>query len=306
MRGTGSSPLTRGKRPPRPAALALCGLIPAHAGKTIPYQARGPPGRAHPRSRGENCYNLVTALLRVGSSPLTRGKHLLVGVEAQGRGLIPAHAGKTAAFTACGVGRRAHPRSRGENCWAWSGSLRGGGSSPLTRGKQNWWHDLEVAAGLIPAHAGKTMRRPRRRGTFRAHPRSRGENQIKRSGLSRTRGSSPLTRGKPRSRRRRPGACRLIPAHAGKTYSPLSTQLRARAHPRSRGENRRRFSWVSRGAGSSPLTRGKRRLASRAWGRTGLIPAHAGKTTAVSTGAPTSRAHPRSRGENPSTSRATA
>ena len=54
----------------------------------------------------------------------------------------------------------------------------------------------------------------------------------------------------------------------------------------------------SKGAGSSPLTRGKPglhlqpRLASR------LIPAHAGKTLAAVEWAPRGEAHPRSRGEN--------
>ena len=50
----GSSPLTRGKLIPRPAALALCGLIPAHAGKTLLESKLELLKRAHPRSRGEN------------------------------------------------------------------------------------------------------------------------------------------------------------------------------------------------------------------------------------------------------------
>ena len=50
--------------------------------------------------------------------------------------------------------------------------------------------------------------------------------------------------------------------------------------------------------GSSPLTRGKpRRARTSCWPR-GLIPAHAGKTRLSSRAAASSRAHPRSRGEN--------
>ncbi len=51
-------------------------------------------------------------------------------------------------------------------------------------------------------------------------------------------------------------------------------------------------------AGSSPLTRGKRRLRGRRICRVGLIPAHAGKTTRTPPQAMRTAAHPRSRGEN--------
>ena len=51
-------------------------------------------------------------------------------------------------------------------------------------------------------------------------------------------------------------------------------------------------------SGSSPLTRGKLVRALVHIGYLGLIPAHAGKTPWRALGAPASRAHPRSRGEN--------
>ena len=50
--------------------------------------------------------------------------------------------------------------------------------------------------------------------------------------------------------------------------------------------------------GSSPLTRGKQPAPPRSTGRSGLIPAHAGKTIFVEITPQTGRAHPRSRGEN--------
>mgnify|MGYP000962917541 CR=1 FL=1 len=70
------------------------------------------------------------------------------------------------------------------------------------------------------------------------------------------------------------------------------------AHPRSRGENFRSVMREARAAGSSPLTRGKLRERDVGSRRTGLIPAHAGKTRARSPRRSRSRAHPRSRGEN--------
>ena len=51
---SGSSPLTRGKPVLTPPLIAEVRLIPAHAGKTGHRRGCAPPGRAHPRSRGEN------------------------------------------------------------------------------------------------------------------------------------------------------------------------------------------------------------------------------------------------------------
>ena len=152
------------------------------------------------------------------------------------------------------------------------------GSSPLTRGKQGDGPFRLPERGLIPAHAGKTMRPAYRRSRRKAHPRSRGENQTHTRVRQTTGGSSPLTRGKPLTQFKLSGSDGLIPAHAGKTSRPRLRSRRQRAHPRSRGENVegghfRPFRW-----GSSPLTRGKR---SRLWKwcrRRRLIPAHAGKT----------------------------
>ena len=93
--GRGSSPLTRGKPSWRWAIPDVYGLIPAHAGKTKSDADPGRVERAHPRSRGENMYPSTYASAAAGSSPLTRGKRGRSSVRRRGRGLIPAHAGKT-------------------------------------------------------------------------------------------------------------------------------------------------------------------------------------------------------------------
>ena len=131
-----------------------------------------------------------------------------------------------------------------------------------------------------------------------AHPRSRGEND--RAGRRRRceRGSSPLTRGKPRRRQPVPDRRGLIPAHAGKTTATTSTERRPRAHPRSRGENRCRRSMARSSTGSSPLTRGKQETLNEGGVKARLIPAHAGKTINSRGGGICAWAHPRSRGEN--------
>ena len=90
----------------------------------------------------------------------------------------------------------AHPRSRGENRpkhWPVAAVM---GSSPLTRGKQRIGLQSEEELGLIPAHAGKTLRSARLSWPIWAHPRSRGENGDDLCVLSTEAGSSPLTRGK--------------------------------------------------------------------------------------------------------------
>ena len=91
--GQGSSPLTRGRHR-RDVFLAVeVGLIPAHAGSTIPRDG------------------IVRD--KVGSSPLTRGRLSVTGFTVCDPGLIPAHAGSTRAGSTTGRRRRAHPRSRG-------------------------------------------------------------------------------------------------------------------------------------------------------------------------------------------------
>ena len=92
--------------------------------------------RAHPRSRGENALHPDEVMNALGSSPLTRGKLLGADRALGGRGLIPAHAGKTSPGRRSHPYCRAHPRSRGENQQAAIEEQKAKGSSPLTRGKR--------------------------------------------------------------------------------------------------------------------------------------------------------------------------
>ena len=217
----GSSPLTRGKLHRGRRLELQAGLIPAHAGKTLP-PARSPSKiGAHPRSRGENARYYRDGNHVQGSSPLTRGKLRFFDPEAGEAGLIPAHAGKTGAGAGCASAFGAHPRSRGENIDGSGAGAGVPGSSPLTRGKRGHESPRRRRPGLIPAHAGKT--RPRRRGRPPpgAHPRSRGENGSPKVDGESAAGSSPLTRGKRPRVVREPHAAWLIPAHAGKTLPDL-------------------------------------------------------------------------------------
>ena len=176
------------------------------------------------------------------------------------------------------VRAEAHPRSRGENLEETSLLASCPGSSPLTRGKPTEVSRQLSPARLIPAHAGKTNLGCNRCARHGAHPRSRGENRREVSETLARSGSSPLTRGKLGRFAVWRFAGRLIPAHAGKTPGGAGGAALWAAHPRSRGENLKPAAEKLEATGSSPLTRGKPLDRSSAWLRTGLIPAHAGKT----------------------------
>ena len=257
----GSSPLTRGKHVELLLCLFELGLIPTHAGKTLSTPRSGIHRRAHPHSRGENVCVTCKRCPKLGSSPLTRGKHTQPDNLPLERGLIPAHARKTECkldrCSAC----RAHPRSCEENTDQSLMSTSGKGSSPLTRGKLRLGGRLDAVVGLIPAHAGKTTCCRQAKPLEWAHPRSRGENKQLLVAAASQRGSSPLTRGKHHQEAERPNPHRLIPAHRRKTGSAGGRDRPRSAHPRSRGENCAHPVGQRYVLGSSPLTRGKRRSA---------------------------------------------
>ena len=298
----GSSPLTRGKPGIHHGTPVKLRLIPAHAGKTRLAASCSSTERAHPRSRGENPAPSLGSAPRAGSSPLTRGKPHRFTISRKKMRLIPAHAGKTSSLSRGTVRPLAHPRSRGENVATTYTVGTRRGSSPLTRGKRRAHRPRSGNARLIPAHAGKTAPKYSRVMGSPAHPRSRGENERSEARRDRRNGSSPLTRGKPGGPRRVPARRRLIPAHAGKTGLRDRTRAGYRAHPRSRGENITSAVKPRPDDGSSPLTRGKRVPRGLGGWRSGLIPAHAGKTRTAWLRSWACPAHPRSRGENPAPS----
>ena len=156
--------------------------------------------------------------------------------------------------------------------------LRAGNPLTLTRGALGVGKSTIFDNGLIPAHAGSTMRHPPPMTPLWAHPRSRGEHH--------------LIIGKPQLQQG------LIPAHAGSTYSwPLESRS-VRAHPRSRGEHGSAYLGGLLFRGSSPLTRGAQSPRQHWPGRGGLIPAHAGSTALSEWEHRGGWAHPRSRGEH--------
>ena len=294
----GTSPLTRGKPNGLSGFGDEQGNIPAHAGKTLAQRPARTSTTEHPRSRGENGTVSVAAGGSDGTSPLTRGKRRASTARPICTGNIPAHAGKTLALACRPLDVTEHPRSRGENAENTVTVPSVGGTSPLTRGKlERQQHSAEQIRN-IPAHAGKTHPHPDTQQRHQEHPRSRGENTLANPAFMDKRGTSPLTRGKRRSRASSGVTVRNIPAHAGKTAQLAVTARAAQEHPRSRGENAARLLSISRQIGTSPLTRGKRERMPQEVVDAGNIPAHAGKTRAKTRRVPHPEEHPRSRGEN--------
>ncbi len=199
-----------------------------------------------------------TSCTRLGSSPLARGAPRST-------------ANRTPSSPA-------HPRSRGEHDPCDVRARHQAGSSPLARGAHRRHERARRGPGLIPARAGSTCRRSRRRARCPAHPRSRGEHLEADVLRVEWQGSSPLARGARCERDPRVVAGRLIPARAGSTRPrPVPTQS-AGAHPRSRGEHVASGSGRRQLAGSSPLARGALPHQRCRGHRGGLIPTRAGST----------------------------
>ena len=159
----GSSPLTRGGPEPCRGGVANGGLIPAYAGRTRAMPGRSCQWWAHPRLRGaDSAFHLPTPGLD-GSSPLTRGGLIAGAWRPSSVGLIPAYAGRTRGARQLQRFRKAHPRLRGADRAKARSVLLSSGSSPLTRGGRGTATHLLAEYGLIPAYAGRTRPRARRR-----------------------------------------------------------------------------------------------------------------------------------------------
>ena len=155
------------------------GLIPARAGNTRTHRPPGSSNGAHPRSRGEHRGYLLTSHHDMGSSPLARGTLAAPRRRPRYSGLIPARAGNTQLSPPVAPLNGAHPRSRGEHPFGFGCFVRSSGSSPLARGTPDGRRSASSCGGLIPARAGNTRLGVARRGSSWAHPRSRGEHDLR-------------------------------------------------------------------------------------------------------------------------------
>ena len=192
-------------------------IIPAYAGSTHSSSSPRFGPWDHPRIRGEHRYVEMTLHKNGGSSPHTRGAHHQRRRVGPDEGIIPAYAGSTIRPPSRSRRRGDHPRIRGEHSWPVDVGGAEGGSSPHTRGAPTFSAMLSPPLGIIPAYAGSTRHAVLRNSTFRDHPRIRGEHFLSFFRDARLLGSSPHTRGAPKSTESDTIAFRIIPAYAGST-----------------------------------------------------------------------------------------
>ena len=160
----------------------------------------------------------------LGSSPRIRGKPDWFRPGLSAGGLIPAHTGKTLAFCRGAGLAGAHPRTYGENVEVPCETDDAWGSSPHIQGKLYKVLRVNVLAGLIPAHTGKTRGISSSLTACWAHPRAYGENREGFPIDALVVGSSPRIQGKLRNQNDFDAAAGLIPAHTGTTH--WNTKLR--------------------------------------------------------------------------------
>ena len=129
----------------------------------------------HPRLRGEHPPDNVVAMYLSGSSPLTRGAHILAHCVRTGERIIPAYAGSTIPGALLLLADQDHPRLRGEHSQWMSTCWSPQGSSPLTRGALNNSDSRNSVRRIIPAYAGSTSCPGSIAQERRDHPRLRGE-----------------------------------------------------------------------------------------------------------------------------------
>ena len=156
-----------------------------------------------------------------------------------------------------------------------------------------------MRVGIIPALAGNTGTRAESADRRGDHPRSRGEYVFNVTASEFSMGSSPLSRGIPRSQGRHAAGGGIIPALAGNTSGGISGYYIGEDHPRSRGEYGASEGFDTIEDGSSPLSRGILIQPVGPCRRVGIIPALAGNTPHRRRSQGCQRDHPRSRGEYP-------
>ena len=211
-----------------------------------------------------------------GSSPLARGTFSGFLDWFNGTRLIPARAGNIGGKPLFTSWRTAHPRSRGEHDSLHESAAGGFGSSPLARGTWLPSPYIYTINRLIPARAGNIAPTAGCALLGPAHPRSRGEHDVREAKREHSDGSSPLARGTFQRGSFQILYVRLIPARAGNMQRGASPVLALPAHPRSRGEHSSFSAWLGMGFGSSPLARGTSQHRSQFIIGVRLIPARAG------------------------------
>ncbi len=154
-----------------------------------------------------------------GLSPRGRGKLYRRRLQAHRRRSIPAWAGETMSMVTLFHSVEVYPRVGGGNTALTTQAPAWAGLSPRGRGKPALIDPNLFSYRSIPAWAGETRRRHRRRHSRRVYPRVGGGNTHRVNTVNRTTGLSPRGRGKPGISALCKLLFRSIPAWAGETHS---------------------------------------------------------------------------------------
>ena len=191
----GSSPRMRGAHTTGADNSFSDGIIPAYAGSTSERPSCRCRTWDHPRVCGEHRLSWVSPWRLLGSSPRMRGAQRLGALPLVDYGIIPAYAGSTVSKVLFSFSMRDHPRVCGEHVRPTPLAPSFVGSSPRMRGALCRHHRDGRVVGIIPAYAGSTCRRLRRRTRCRDHPRVCGEHAFHTCAVDCAKGSSPRMRG---------------------------------------------------------------------------------------------------------------
>ena len=277
----GSSPRMRGSLSSCLIVSYLSGIIPAHAGLTpLPWLSIYGT-RDHPRACGAHHTIFNLCFNDMGSSPRMRGSRPSALSAASPCGIIPAHAGLTLEEALDLAALRDHPRACGAHAQMIIQLTIAEGSSPRMRGSLEHIEYGIPYQGIIPAHAGLTMKSTWSRKKRRDHPRACGAHIRSSCTSVNQTGSSPRMRGSQEGPVRAQQVHGIIPAHAGLTCSVCEIALMPKDHPRACGAHITPLSRSGIATGSSPRMRGPHLLVICSIPSRRIIPAHAGLTRSL-------------------------
>ena len=164
-----------------------------------------------------------------------RGSHLLAITDCVWAGIIPAHAGLTRERDATRSVAWDHPRACGAHTQDGVNQENASGSSPRMRGSPTSARSTPLWTGIIPAHAGLTVRLGAELHILRDHPRACGAHMGTSLFSLAAEGSSPRMRGSRLERNQCHLVAGIIPAHAGLTHGVQMIGVGVRDHPRACG-----------------------------------------------------------------------
>ena len=141
-------------------------------------------------------------------------------------------------------------------------------------------HKIQVWLGITPAHAGRILRRRRKKNYVGDHPRACGKNFSWEYRPFSDIGSPPRMREECIAIALAKNGTGITPAHAGRIFYSRWSRIRPRDHPRACGKNAWRSASPRICKGSPPRMREEFYCASASSMFGGITPAHAGRIRA--------------------------